>query len=285
MRKFLRDQDIGDLPFPSTFCEHFDPIFSQMKNTSMDPLQDISSTVDLLSLSDGPVTSRIQHLLTEWISEIKLSFLIVMPVWNSVKLETATRRAREKAWGSPWNSIQQSASELKSQLQQELNRSKFYSSLFDGSTDSGTVEQQGVFVLYFDPDPESPFENSSTIHSMVKEKIQFLSLQNLKSASAEGVVDGGCSDPSVKAADRAKLSGYLRKWKTAKMFVYSCSFIDLLQFSATLSAGFQGTDIDAVAASAAMAKAKWQLTLLMKMKSEKMATMKHQLTKINQDAY
>lgn len=27
-----------------------------MKNTGMDPLQDISSTVDLLSLSDGPVT-------------------------------------------------------------------------------------------------------------------------------------------------------------------------------------------------------------------------------------
>ena len=56
MRKFLRDQDIRDLPFPSAFCEHFDRIFSQMKNTSMDPLQDISSTVDLLSLSDGPVT-------------------------------------------------------------------------------------------------------------------------------------------------------------------------------------------------------------------------------------
>lgn len=56
MRKFLRDQDIRDLPFSSAFCEHFDPIFSQMKNTSMDPLQDISSTADLLSLSNGPVT-------------------------------------------------------------------------------------------------------------------------------------------------------------------------------------------------------------------------------------
>ena len=27
-----------------------------MKNTSMDPLQDISSTLDVLSLSNGPVT-------------------------------------------------------------------------------------------------------------------------------------------------------------------------------------------------------------------------------------
>ncbi len=50
------------------------------------------------------------------------------------------------------------------------------------------------------------------------------------------------SDPSVKTADKAKLSGYLRKWKTAKMFVCSCSFIDLLQpsWSTTLSAAFQG---------------------------------------------
>ena len=30
MRKFLRDQDIRDLPFPSAFCEHVDPVFSQM---------------------------------------------------------------------------------------------------------------------------------------------------------------------------------------------------------------------------------------------------------------
>ena len=52
----LHFQNIRNFPFPSAFCEQFEPIFSQMKNTSMDPLQDISSTVDLLSLSDGPVT-------------------------------------------------------------------------------------------------------------------------------------------------------------------------------------------------------------------------------------
>jgi len=62
--------------------------------------------------------------------------------------------------------------------------------LFDSSTDSSTIEQLGVFVLYFDPDFESPLENSSTIDSTVKVKMQFLSLQNLMSASAEGVVDG-----------------------------------------------------------------------------------------------
>ena len=56
VHKDLQDQDIRDLQFPSAFCEHFDHVFSQMKNTSKDPFQDISSTVDLLSLSDGPVT-------------------------------------------------------------------------------------------------------------------------------------------------------------------------------------------------------------------------------------
>ena len=56
MRTFLRDQDIRDLPFRNLYCEEFFPTFNQMNNTSMDPLQDISSTVDLLALADGPLT-------------------------------------------------------------------------------------------------------------------------------------------------------------------------------------------------------------------------------------
>jgi len=56
MRKFLRDQDVRDLPFPALFRSQLGPVFRQMNNTSMDPLPDISSTLDLLSLSDGPVT-------------------------------------------------------------------------------------------------------------------------------------------------------------------------------------------------------------------------------------
>ena len=38
MRKFLRDQDVRNLPFPSVFHEHFEAILNQMKNTNMDPL-------------------------------------------------------------------------------------------------------------------------------------------------------------------------------------------------------------------------------------------------------
>lgn len=88
-------------------------------------------------------------------------------------------------------------------------------------------------------------------------------------------------DPSVKAADRSKLNGYLRKWKTTKRFVYSCFFVDLLQASATLSAAFQESEIDAMAAAMAMAKAKQQLTVLL----EKMATMKHYLNKVQENCY
>ncbi len=47
----------------------------------------------------------------------------------------------------------------------------------------------------------------------------------------------------------------------------------------------QRTDIDAVAASVAMAKAKRRLTLLMEKESENMATKKHYLTKVNEDTY
>ena len=56
MRKFLRDQDIQDLPFPSLFRDRLRPLFQQINSSNAEPLQDISSAVDLLALSEGPVT-------------------------------------------------------------------------------------------------------------------------------------------------------------------------------------------------------------------------------------
>jgi len=50
MRKFLRDQDIRDLPFPSVFKEQLRPVFSQMKTSVMDPVHDVSSAAEHLSL-------------------------------------------------------------------------------------------------------------------------------------------------------------------------------------------------------------------------------------------
>ena len=55
MRKFLRDQDIRDLPFPS-LSNPKQPVFSQMKNSVMNPIHDISSAAKHFSLSQGSVT-------------------------------------------------------------------------------------------------------------------------------------------------------------------------------------------------------------------------------------
>ena len=111
LRKFLRDQDIRDLPFPNLYCKEFFPIFKQMNKTSMNPLQDISYTVDLLALADGPVTKldlwletkscicfsphKIDYLDDDELNylmccystfhlHLELSYLITMPVWSFV---------------------------------------------------------------------------------------------------------------------------------------------------------------------------------------------------------
>ena len=55
MRKFLREQDIRDLPFPTLFKEQLGPVFTQMKATVMDPVYNVSSAAEYLSLSQGPV--------------------------------------------------------------------------------------------------------------------------------------------------------------------------------------------------------------------------------------
>lgn len=55
MRKFW-DQDIRDLPFPSLFKKQLEPVFSRMKTSVVDPVYDVSSAAEHLSLSQGPVT-------------------------------------------------------------------------------------------------------------------------------------------------------------------------------------------------------------------------------------
>ena len=39
-------------------------------------------------------------------------------------------------------------------LSKDITKEKFYSILFDGTTDSSVTEQEAIFVLYFDPDGE-----------------------------------------------------------------------------------------------------------------------------------
>ena len=69
MQKFLRDQDTRDLPFPSLYKDQLGPVFSEMNNSVVDPIDDVSSAVEHLALSQGPVTKTnhfLVYLHTEW---------------------------------------------------------------------------------------------------------------------------------------------------------------------------------------------------------------------------
>ena len=46
------------------------------------------------------------------------------------------------------------AGKLKQELSKDIAKAKFYSMLFDGTTDSSVTEQEAIFVLYFNPDGE-----------------------------------------------------------------------------------------------------------------------------------
>ena len=332
------------------------------------------------------------------------------------------------------NFISYQSDQLKSQLSKDIANAKFFSVIFDGTTDCAVVEQEAVFAIYFDPDPDLDDASANDGQEpKVKVQMGFLSVENLTSSTAEGVVGGiksaleslglsdvgmpppspiglggdGCNtnrgekggviallkkefpwfvfvwcvahrlelalkdglngtyfkevdecllrlyylyekspkkmrgleelynsykqclefvegslkpkrasgtrwilhkvcalkllvdkfgiymqhieslscDNSVKQKDQAKLRGYLRKWKTGKMFVYSCFFIDLLQSSASLSAAFQDLDVDAVSASQAMSKAKKQLDSLMKNEVQNLRIVKYYLGKVEDATY
>ena len=324
------------------------------------------------------------------------------------------------------------ANDVLTKLSKDISQSKFYSVLFDSTTDNAVAEQEAVFVLYFDPAPSEP-ELSNDSEPMVKVKTGFLSIQNLRSSDAQGVLAAlkmslenlglsqegeipptliglggdGCStnrgqtsgvqalfkkefpwsvfswcvahrlelalkdalsntyfkevdelllrlyylyenspkrlrglyelhtaykqtfvfeegsvkpkratgtrwishkldalkilvdkfglfiqhletlscDKSVKPTDQAKLKGYLRKWKSGKLFVYSCFFVDLLQPAAVLSQVFQVEDVDAVTVSLAISKAKKQLNNVQKKEVDKLQTLRHYLDKIDDDKY
>lgn len=80
------------------------------------------------------------------------------------------------------------AGELKQELSKDITKAKFYSILFDGTTDSSVTEQEAIFVLYFDPDGE-PTDNIYQ-EPEIAAKTRYLSLQCLSSSTAQGVVDG-----------------------------------------------------------------------------------------------
>jgi len=84
-------------------------------------------------------------------------------------------------------------------LSKDIAKTKFYSILFDGTTDSSITKQEATFVLYFDPDGE-PTDNINQ-EPEIAVKTRYLSLQCLSSSTAQGVVYGienALSDAGLK---------------------------------------------------------------------------------------
>ena len=79
------------------------------------------------------------------------------------------------------------SNEVLTKLSKDISQSKFYSILFDSATDNAVAEQEAVFVLYFDPAPNEP-KLSNDSEPMTKVKTGFLSIQNLRSPDALGVL-------------------------------------------------------------------------------------------------
>ena len=73
--------------------------------------------------------------------------------------------------------------------------------------------------------------------------------------------------------------------ESAKLFVYSCFFVDLLQPAAVRSQAFQVENVDAVTVSLAISKVKKQLSNVQKKDVGKLQTLRHYLDKIDNDKY
>ena len=81
--------------------------------------------------------------------------------------------------------------EVLTQLSRDVLKSKFYSILFDSTTDKTVSEQEAVFVLYFEPDPREP-RLSGDHEPMVHVKLGFLSLENLTNSTSKELGTSKC---------------------------------------------------------------------------------------------
>ena len=92
-------------------------------------------------------------------------------------------------------------------------------------------------------------------------------------------------DKSVNSADQAKWTGYLKKWKTGKLFLFSCFFIDLLQPAAFISYAFQENNVDAVSVTLALLKTKKSLNTLRTKEAANLPTVKFYFQKVQEEEY
>ena len=75
--------------------------------------------------------------------------------------------------------------DLHDNVSKKLKNSNFYSILFDGSTDNSVKEQEGFFVLTFDPKPDGKPDK-------VEAKMNFFGIKNTKAS------DGGAAATGIK---------------------------------------------------------------------------------------
>ena len=62
------------------------------------------------------------------------------------------------------------ANEVLTKLREDVGKSKFYSILFDSTTDNTVIKQEAVLILYFDPAPAEP-QSSDDLEPMVKVRV------------------------------------------------------------------------------------------------------------------
>ena len=92
-----------------------------------------------------------------------------------------------------------------------------------------------------------------------------------------------CEDKTIPTKDRAKLKGYLKSWKNAKMPFLLSMCIDLLEIPAQLSICMQSDKIDTVNAMNYLSKAKQRLELFERKEFEKLPHVKYVISKVSCD--
>ena len=90
------------------------------------------------------------------------------------------------------------------------------------------------------------------------------------------------NDESYKSSEKAKMDGYLTKWKTSKMILQVCFFIDWLTIPSILSLIFQKDDINPVESVKAMEKTLDRLETFMKKDFEKLTNVRDFLSNVKE---
>ncbi|CAH3142865.1 unnamed protein product [Pocillopora meandrina] len=69
-------------------------------------------------------------------------------------------------------SISFQANEVLTKLREDVGESKFYSILFDSTTDNTVIEQEAVIVLYFDPPPAEHHWDAQGVLAGIKRSLE-----------------------------------------------------------------------------------------------------------------